>query len=469
MNLLDKAPTLITVAVLAIIFACLERQVRSARSRFWTFAWLLVFIHFLAQALEPANGVVNPTLSILDWGALQASAVVFVVAASSVVEDRVNRLWLLLLTGVPSVAFTVVGSYDVKLRWPYIACLAACFAGGIGFMFWVAKRFSVASAVLAVVVAGIGLFTIHAAMQGSFDPGATALLGLGFALPGVIMCRNQYRTTPGVLTVIVGFLFWGAVFPVSMLTDRFIPQVHIPAEMWNVPKMFVAFGMILAVVEDMQEALRREATHDGLTGVWNRSGIMGILERETLRAERQDQPLGVIMIDVDHFKSVNDTHGHRGGDAVLQSFVKQVASVLRPYDSLGRFGGEEFLIVAPGCGEAQTRELSERIRDAVADSRMAMNEKLIRITVSAGFAVYTSGCPLESLLHLADTALYAAKRSGRNRVEAAREEHASVASQQIPVARLFDVYESARSGSSVADAQRLPQLFEQVESAVGQR
>ena len=469
MNLLDKAPTLITVAVLAIIFACLERQVRSARTRFWTFAWLLVFIHFLAQAFEPANGTVNPILSILDWGALQASAVVFVVAASSVVEDRVKRLWLLLLTGVPSVAFTVVGSYDVNLRWPYIACLTACFAGGIGFMFCVVRRFSIASAALAMVVAGTGLYTIHAALQGSFDPGATALLGLGFALPGVIMCRNQYRTTPGVLTVIVGFLFWGAVFPVSMLTGRFIPQVHIPAEMWNVPKMFVAFGMILAAVEEMQEALRREATHDGLTGAWNRSGIMGILERETLRAERQAQPLGVIMIDVDDFKSVNDTHGHRGGDAVLRSFVKQVASVLRPYDSLGRFGGEEFLIVAPGCGQAQTRELSERVRTTVADSCLAVNEKPIRITISAGFAVYTSGCPLESLLHLADTALYVAKRSGRNRVEAARDEHAPVVSQRIPVARFTDMHESARFGNAVADAQKLPKLVEQVEFAVRQR
>jgi len=284
------------------------------------------------------------------------------------------------------------------------------------------------------------------------------------------MCRNQYRTTPGVLTVIIGFLFWGAVFPVGMLTDRFIPQVHIPAEMWNVPKMFVAFGMILAVVEEMQEALRREATHDGLTGAWNRSGIMGILEREMLRAERQQQTLGIIMIDVDHFKSVNDTHGHRGGDTVLQSFVKQVASVLRPYDSLGRFGGEEFLIVAPGCGEAQTRELSERIRAVVADSCMAVNEKPIRITISAGFAVCTSGCALESLLHLADTALYVAKRAGRNRVEAARQEHASAVSPWISVANCTQVNEPARFGDSgEEDVQKLPQLLEQVESAMRQQ
>lgn len=421
MNWLEKAPTLVTVAVLAGIFACLERQVRSAQSRFWKFAWLLVFIHFLAQALEPATGQVNPALQSLDWGALQASAVVFLAAVSSIVERPVKRLWLLLVTGVPSLMYAILGSYDLKLRWPFVLCLATCFAGGIGFMFWVQKRISLASVFLAIILVGIGFFTIRAALEGSFDPGAIALLGLGFALPGVIMCKNQYRTTPGVLTVIVGFLFWGAVFPVGMLTDRWIPKVHIPEEMWNVPKMFVAFGMILAVVEDMHDALRREATHDGLTGVWNRAGIISILEREMLRAERQKQSLSVIMMDVDHFKSVNDAYGHLAGDAVLRNLVQQLATILRPYDSLGRFGGEEFLIVVPGSGAAQTKELSERIRAHIAENPVPLSGAPISITVSAGVAAYKPGSTLESLLHLADTALYSAKRTGRNCVELALE------------------------------------------------
>src|SRR5579863_7197441 len=205
MNWFEKAPTLVTVAVLAGIFACLERQVRSAQSRFWKFAWFLVFIHFLAQALEPATGRVNPVLQSVDWGALQASAVVFLAAASSIVEDRVKRAWLLLVTGVPSLMYAILGSYDLKQRWPFVLCLTTCFVGGIGFMFWAQKRISLASVVLSIILIGIGLFTIRAALQGSLDPGAIALLALGFALPGLLIWKNQYRTTPGVLTVIVGF------------------------------------------------------------------------------------------------------------------------------------------------------------------------------------------------------------------------------------------------------------------------
>ena len=97
-----------------------------------------------------------------------------------------------------------------------------------------------------------------------------------------------------------------------------------------------------------KEALRREASRDGLTSLWNRKAILGILERELLRAERDRSPVGLIMIDVDHFKAVNDSRGHAAGDTVLRIIASGIAALVRPYDSVGRYGGEEFLIVAPG-------------------------------------------------------------------------------------------------------------------------
>jgi len=115
-----------------------------------------------------------------------------------------------------------------------------------------------------------------------------------------------------------------------------------------------------------KEALRREASRDGLTSLWNRKAILGILERELLRAERDRSPVGLIMIDVDHFKAVNDSRGHAAGDTVLRIIASGIAAVVRPYDSVGRYGGEEFLIVAPGCGIAETWELAERVRVHVA-------------------------------------------------------------------------------------------------------
>jgi diguanylate cyclase (GGDEF)-like protein len=166
-----------------------------------------------------------------------------------------------------------------------------------------------------------------------------------------------------------------------------------------------------------QEALRKEATHDGLTGIWNRAAIVDILQRELLRAGRNGSTTGVILADVDRFKSINDTYGHATGDVVLAEVANELTSAVRPYDSVGRYGGEEFLIVAPGCSIKETWELAERVRNSVANRATSDQVHKLSVTLSLGFASGGAQSELEGLLHTADNALYRAKRAGRNRVE----------------------------------------------------
>jgi diguanylate cyclase (GGDEF)-like protein len=166
-----------------------------------------------------------------------------------------------------------------------------------------------------------------------------------------------------------------------------------------------------------KDALRREASRDGLTSLWNRKAILAILERDLLRAERDHEPVGLIMIDVDHFKAINDSRGHGAGDAVLRIIASGIASVVRPYDSVGRCGGEEFLIVAPGCDLAETWELAERVRSHVAGCSIIVGGASVQVSLSLGVATSQSSGDIEKLLHAADTALYEAKHAGRNRVE----------------------------------------------------
>lgn len=166
-----------------------------------------------------------------------------------------------------------------------------------------------------------------------------------------------------------------------------------------------------------REALRREAAHDGLTSLWNRKAILEILQRELLRAERDHQPVGLIMIDVDHFKNINDTRGHAAGDSVLRIIASGIAAMVRPYDALGRYGGEEFLIVAPNCGLAETWELAERVRAHVAACNIMAGGSTVRVSLSLGVATGDAAADLEKVLHAADAALYQAKHAGRNRVE----------------------------------------------------
>jgi two-component system, NtrC family, sensor kinase len=255
MGTLEKIPTFLTVGVLVIIFVSLKRHARCARLTLWAVGWFLVFIHFLAQLLEPGSGQVSPLLLALDLGSLQAAAIAFLVSVSSVVEDRAKRAVLLLVLGVPSVAYAVFNCYDFHVRWAYVVCLAACCGGGVSFFAWVHRKFSAYLAIMALLCASTGAWAIRAALHGSFDEGTTALLGIGFALPGVFICRNYWRPSPGILTIAGGFFCWGAVFPLGLLIDRLAPNANLPGELWNTPKLFVAFGMILAIVEDKSESI----------------------------------------------------------------------------------------------------------------------------------------------------------------------------------------------------------------------
>lgn len=168
----------------------------------------------------------------------------------------------------------------------------------------------------------------------------------------------------------------------------------------------------------LQERLRVEARVDGLTNTLNRGAIEDALARGLADAASRKEPLAVILADVDNFKQVNDTHGHPVGDAVLQHIAEAVRAALRPYDALGRYGGEEFIIVAPHCDADEAFTLAERIRLSVSDRIFRGTSETIALTVSVGFATgFGEDLKGAELILLADNALYSAKRNGRNRTE----------------------------------------------------
>ena len=171
------------------------------------------------------------------------------------------------------------------------------------------------------------------------------------------------------------------------------------------------------------EALRFQATHDPLTGAWNRGAILDILAREMVRTGRENGCLGVAMVDLDHFKLVNDTHGHLTGDTVLRETTRRMQSSLRPYDELGRYGGEEFLVVLPGCDVSNVTTIAERLCRRVSRHPIDVSEGIVPVTISVGVA--STGeertADVKALITAADSALYRAKENGRNRVECSRE------------------------------------------------
>ena len=166
-----------------------------------------------------------------------------------------------------------------------------------------------------------------------------------------------------------------------------------------------------------REALRMQATHDSLTGLKNRSTIVEILQIEMSRNDRQNGGLGVVMLDLDMFKAVNDTYGHAAGDVVLRECAKRMSSCIRQYDSIGRYGGEEFLLVLPGCDKACTIAQAQRMLHIIGNEPIEIEDVRLHITASLGATIQVSGLTSDKLIHIADEALYRAKRNGRNRVE----------------------------------------------------
>lgn len=170
---------------------------------------------------------------------------------------------------------------------------------------------------------------------------------------------------------------------------------------------------------EAREELLFQATHDLLTGLANRGVILEAFDRERARQSREGGTFGIVLADLDHFKYVNDQHGHIVGDAVLQEMARRIRAAVRPYDVVGRYGGEEFLIVVPSSDAPGTLSLAERIRKSVAERPVRTETGEIHMTISLGVAVTDPSIPVnvQELLQIADNALYRAKDRGRNRCE----------------------------------------------------
>jgi diguanylate cyclase (GGDEF)-like protein len=169
----------------------------------------------------------------------------------------------------------------------------------------------------------------------------------------------------------------------------------------------------------VNEQLHKLAVTDSLTGLVNRRALFDLLHREMERHRRHGHEVAVIMFDVDRFKEVNDTYGHAIGDAVLRHVVGVTGRIIRGADTLGRYGGEEFVLVATETDKTQALLLAERIREALRNSELPMNHHGLRVTASFGVAIlHADDAETEQMLRRADAALYAAKAAGRDRVVA---------------------------------------------------
>ena len=251
------------------------------------------------------------------------------------------------------------------------------------------------------------------------------LLGINFLVKFI---SNPY--------VLFGFL-WGLPIPLIVLvlhyfaTDR---PFHIDSclpifEEYPIYWIFILHPIIFAIafgivglilqrkdkkIRELIQHLQNESITDPLTQLFNRRRISRIIQREIIRAQKSNEAICLALIDIDCFKQVNDTHGHLVGDHVLCMLANTLESVLRPSDSVGRWGGEEFLVLLPNTSLEHAFEVLERVRKVVEGLSFKAEESKFSISISAGISVGLKGDSIDSLTKKADIALYQAKEKGRN-------------------------------------------------------
>lgn len=411
---LNVLPSLVALAILVVVFEAILRQGAAERMQLWLTAWVLVLIHFIAQFVNVGHGLWNLIAAAVSLGSLELASISFLVSMSPRAGTARRQLLLGTILGVPALAYTTAAVWGVAAHSFYYGVVVVALATSSLLAWnWYHDTTSYLSGLLLGCLVFSSLMFWMAARDHTVLGINVILAGLNFVV-AVLYWRHFQRATAGVLTTVFGFVAWGAVFPISMFLQLYSPSTIVESETWNIPKYFVAVGMILTLLEDQIHKNEYLAYHDALTGLPNRRLLEDRLEQALAHATRAGAKVAVLLIDLDRFKEVNDTFGHRIGDLALQQVVLRLSSRMRSSDTLARSGGDEFTVVSNVSDEHGALTLMSAL-----ESALATPLKVEGHSIQTGLSIGVALCPdhghsPDELHAAADRAMYLAKRGARS-------------------------------------------------------
>src|SRR5580700_233472 len=407
-------PGLIGLTILVIVFWSVSRRDTNDRLRLWLIAWILVLVHAFAQSMEVRAGLWHQLIYAFSVNALELASIAFLISFSEFATDR-RRSMLAVGLGLSAVAYTSATIMQVATPGVYYGLGALAISGAVLLvLYFFGKRTFYTAGVFAGCL-GIGYAVIWVIAHGKPELGDDWILAALNVLIGVQYWRAFRRWTAGVLTTVFGFFAWGAMFPLGML-GAFAPSTQLESQIWDTPMYLVAVGMILTLLEDQLRWSKYLAFHDSLTGLPNRRLLEDRLQQAISLADREGTKIAVLLIDLDRFKEINDTLGHRMGDLVLQQVATRLKGRVRASDTLARSGGDEFTVVTHIANVRGAEDLASALESAIA-APLDVEGRLIQTGLSIGVALYPDqGRSRDELCVAADRAMYAAKRGRRYRV-----------------------------------------------------
>ena len=405
-------PALVALAILVAVFAAISRQHTEERVRLWLIGWALVLVRAFVMFIHPNAARWGDLNSAIGMSALELASIAFVVSVAPKATTWKRQLVLGSVLGIPSLVYTYGTIWSVASRWFYLAAvIVALFAGLAVLTSWY-RRISIYVVSIGLASTAVAAVIGWGVVQGRNAHGVHFILAaMNFFAAGLFWYR-LHRTSAGVMATVFGFIAWG-LFPTVVAVRSITPTLKLESEIWNIPKYLVAVGMIVTLLEDQIRWSEHLAYHDALTGLPNRRLLQDRLLQAMAHADRASRKVAVLLLDLDDFKEVNDTFGHRIGDSALQQVVARLSSRMRASDTLSRTGGDEFTVISEVTNEQGAQTLVSALESALV-LPLKVEGKLVRTGVSIGYALYPDdGTDPVELCATADRAMYVSKRGSR--------------------------------------------------------
>jgi diguanylate cyclase (GGDEF)-like protein len=407
----NALPALIALAILVGVFAAISRHHTRARVRLWLGGWVLVLGRAVTQFLGPpsVHAHTGSPYSAIGLCLLELASIVFVVSVAPQANTALRQFSLGGAIAIPTLAYTIAMFTGVSAdSFYYAACVAGCISCLLLLALWHRQisRYVACVTVASLFVTALVAWSIAA---GRADQGIHIILAATNLFAAALFWYGLRRTSAGVLTTVFGFATWGISFPVATLLRTMFPTGRLDPAIWDIPKYLVAIGMIVTLLEEQILESEHLAYHDALTGLPNRRLLQDRLLQAIAHAARNGLKVAVMLLDLDEFKAVNDTFGHRIGDGVLQEVANRLSARLRAVDTLARTGGDEFTVISE-VSDPQGAQTLVWALEAALLLPLRVEKKTVKLTVSVGCAIYPDdSVDPADLSALADRAMYAAK------------------------------------------------------------